>query len=131
MSSRPRRRRRAEAVLIGQPGRIGALRLKNRLIMAPMGTNFGSSDGLSTERDRHYYALRAEGGVAAIVTEAMAVSEGGRAHNNSLWIYHDRFIPGLARLTDAIRRHGCLSIGQLNHRGGLLRRERRNIEPDG
>ncbi|MES2711849.1 MAG: FAD-dependent oxidoreductase, partial [Pseudomonadota bacterium] len=117
--------------LLGAPGTIGPHRLKNRLIMAPMGTNFGTSDGLSTERDRAYYALRAEGGVAAIVTEAMAVSEGGRAHNNSLWIYHDRFIPGLARLVDAIRAHDCLSIGQLNHRGALLRRIVLNTEPVG
>lgn len=117
--------------LLRQPGMIGPHRLKNRLIMAPMGTNFGTSDGLSTERDRAYYALRAEGGVAAIVTEAMAVSEGGRAHNNSLWIYHDRFIPGLARLVDAIRQHDCLSIGQLNHRGALLRRLVLNMEPVG
>jgi 2,4-dienoyl-CoA reductase-like NADH-dependent reductase (Old Yellow Enzyme family)/NADPH-dependent glutamate synthase beta subunit-like oxidoreductase len=117
--------------LIGQPGTIGPLKLKNRLIMAPMGTNFGTGDGLSTERDRHYYALRAEGGVAAIVTEAMAVSEGGRAHNNSLWIYHDRFIPGLARLVEAIKRHDCLTVGQLNHRGALLRRMVLNMEPVG
>ncbi len=34
--------------LIGQPGTIGPLKLKNRLIMAPMGTNFGTGDGLST-----------------------------------------------------------------------------------
>jgi 2,4-dienoyl-CoA reductase-like NADH-dependent reductase (Old Yellow Enzyme family) len=72
-----------EASLLRQPGSIGPLRLKNRLIMAPMGTNFSTSDGLSTERDRLYYELRAKGGVAAIVTEAMAVSAGGRAHNNS------------------------------------------------
>ena len=102
--------------LLVQPGTIGTLRLKNRLIMAPMGTNFGSSDGLSTERDRHYYALRAEG---------------GRAHNNSLWIYHDRFIPGLARLVTAIKAHDCLTIGQLNHRGALLRRMVLNMEPVG
>ena len=114
-----------------QPGQIGRLALKNRLIMAPMGTNFSTSDGLSTERDRLYYELRAKGGVAAIVTEAMAVSAGGRAHNNSLWIYHDRFIPGLARLVEAIKRHDCLTIGQLNHRGGLLRRLVLNMEPVG
>lgn len=117
--------------LLRQPGMIGPLRLKNRLVMAPMGTNFGTSDGLSTERDRHYYALRAEGGVAAIVTEAMAVSEGGRAHNNSMWIYHDRFIPGLAKLVGAIKRHDCVTVGQLNHRGALLRRMVLNSEPVG
>lgn len=116
---------------ISQPRAIGPLRLKNRLIMAPMGTNFGTSDGLSTERDRHYYALRAEGGVAAIVAEAMAVSEGGRAHNNSLWIHHDRFIPGLAKPVEAVKRHDRLTVGQLNHRGALLRRTVLNMEPVG
>ena len=118
-------------LLMQQPGRIGPLRMKNRLIMAPMGTNFSTSDGLSTERDRAYYEERAKGGVAAIVTEAMAVSAGGRAHNNSLWIYHDRFIPGLARLVEGIKRHGCVTVGQINHRGALLRRMVLNMEPVG
>ena len=119
------------ASLLSAPGMIGPLRMKNRIVMAPMGTNFSTSDGLSTERDRAYYEERARGGVAAIVTEAMAVSEGGRAHNNSLWIYHDRFIPGLARLVEAIKRHDCVTIGQLNHRGALLRRMVLNMEPVG
>ncbi|MFN8982577.1 MAG: NADH:flavin oxidoreductase, partial [Alphaproteobacteria bacterium] len=118
-------------LLMQQPGRIGSLRLKNRLIMAPMGTNFSTSDGLSTERDRAYYEERAKGGVAAIVTEAMAVSAGGRAHNNSLWIYHDRFIPGLARLVEGIKRHDCVTVAQINHRGALLRRIVLNMEPVG
>ena len=117
--------------LLQEPGRIGPLRMKNRLVMAPMGTNFGTTDGLCTERDRAYYEHRARGGVAAIVTEAMAVSEGGRAHNNSLWIYHDRFIPGLAGLVEAVKRHDCAVIGQLNHRGALLRRMVLNMEPVG
>lgn len=117
--------------LLQEPGQIGPLRMKNRLVMAPMGTNFGTTDGLCTERDRTYYEHRARGGVAAIVTEAMAVSEGGRAHNNSLWIYHDRFIPGLAGLVEAIKRHDCAVIGQLNHRGALLRRMVLNMEPVG
>lgn len=121
----------AGSSLLQRPGMIGPLRMKNRLVMAPMGTNFSTSDGLSTERDRAYYEERARGGVAAIVTEAMAVSEGGRAHNNSLWIYHDRFIPGLARLVESIKRHDCVTVGQINHRGALLRRMVLNMEPVG
>jgi len=105
--------------LLAQPGTIGTLRLKNRLIMAPMGTNSGCSDGLFIERDRHSHALRAEGGVAAIVTGAMVVSGGGRAHDNSLWIYHDRFIPGLARLAQAIEAHDCLTVDRAGLALGL------------
>jgi dimethylglycine catabolism A len=118
-------------MLIQQPGRIGNLRLKNRVLMAPMGTNYSTTDGLSTERDRAYYAERARGGVAMIMTEAMVVTEHARPHKNSLCCYHDRFIPGLASIVDAIKAHDCLVFGQLNHRGGLLRRSVLNMEPVG
>jgi 2,4-dienoyl-CoA reductase-like NADH-dependent reductase (Old Yellow Enzyme family)/thioredoxin reductase len=118
-------------MLLAQPGAIGKLALKNRVIMAPMGTNYSTTDGLSTERDKLYYALRAEGGVAAIMTEAMVVTEQARPHHNSLCVYHDRFIPGLASIVDAVHRHDCHVFGQLNHRGGLLRRMVLNMEPVG
>ena len=55
-------------MLLAQPGRVGRLTLKNRVVMAPMGTNYSTTDGLSTERDKMYYAERAKGGVAAIMT---------------------------------------------------------------
>lgn len=118
-------------MLLAQPGQIGTLTLKNRVIMAPMGTNYSTTDGLSTERDKLYYAERAKGGVAAIMTEAMVVTEHARPHHNSLCVYHDRFIPGLASLVDAIHAHDCFVFGQLNHRGGLLRRFVLNMEPVG
>ncbi|RPI47588.1 MAG: hypothetical protein EHM59_03795 [Betaproteobacteria bacterium] len=118
-------------MLLAQPGKIGALTLKNRVIMAPMGTNYSTTDGLSTERDKLYYAERAKGGVAAIMTEAMVVTEHARPHHNSLCVYHDRFIPGLASLVDAVHRHDCFVFGQLNHRGALLRRSVLNMEPVG
>ena len=118
-------------MLVEQPGRIGSLQLKNRIVMAPMGTNYSTTDGISTERDKQYYAERARGGVAMIMTEAMVVNEHARPHNNSLCCYHDRFIPGLASIVEAIKEHDCHVFGQLNHRGGLLRRSVLNMEPVG
>jgi 2,4-dienoyl-CoA reductase-like NADH-dependent reductase (Old Yellow Enzyme family)/thioredoxin reductase len=118
-------------MLLQQPGRIGDLRLKNRVLMAPMGTNYSTTDGLSTERDRTYYAERARGGVAMIMTEAMVVTQEARPHNNSLCCFHDRFIPGLASIVDAIKAHDCLVFGQLNHRGALLRRSVLGMAPVG
>ncbi len=122
---------RVSTMLLQQPGRIGNLRLKNRVVMAPMGTNYSTTDGLSTHRDRAYYAERARGGVAMIMTEAMVVTEQARPHTNSLCIYHDRFIPGLASLVEGVKEHDCLVFGQINHRGALLRRSVLNMEPVG
>src|ERR1700730_10531461 len=118
-------------MLLEQPGTIGPMRLKNRVIMAPMGTNYGTSDGFSTDRDTRYYGERAKGGVAMIVTEAMNVSAGARNHTSSLCVFHDRFIPGLGAVVRAIHDNGALAVGQLNHRGQLLRRSVLGMEPVG
>ena len=119
------------SMLLQRPGQMGPLRLKNRVVMGPMGTNFGTTDGFSTERDKIYYAERARGGAAMIITEAMVVSGNARNHRASLCIFDDRFIPGLADLTKAIHDAGALVCGQLNHRGMLLRRSVLGMEPVG
>jgi len=61
----------------------------------------------------------------------MIVTETARSHHNSLCCYHDRFIPGLARLVQGIKDHGSHVFGQINHRGALLRRAVLNMEPVG
>jgi 2,4-dienoyl-CoA reductase-like NADH-dependent reductase (Old Yellow Enzyme family)/NADPH-dependent 2,4-dienoyl-CoA reductase/sulfur reductase-like enzyme len=99
--------------------------------MAPMGTNYSTTDGISTERDKRYYEERAMGGVAMIMTEAMPVSQGARNHLNSMCLYHDRFIPGLAAVVDAIHKHDVVVVGQISHRGGLLKRSVLGMEPVG
>ena len=66
-----------------------------------------------------------------IMTEAMIVTETARSHHNSLCCFHDRFIPGLARLVQGIKDHDCRVFGQINHRGALLRRAVLNMEPVG
>lgn len=117
--------------LLQQPGQMGPFRLKNRVIMAPMGTNYSTTDGFSTARDKHYYEERAKGGVAMIMTEAMPVSDGARNHLNSMCIYHDRFIPGLAAVVETIQKHDVVVFGQVSHRGGLLKRSVLGMEPVG
>ena len=44
------------------PGRIGAMALKNRLVLAAMGSNFADADGRCNERIIAYYEARARGG---------------------------------------------------------------------
>jgi len=106
--------------LIEQSGMLGPLKLKNRITLAPMGTNFSTSDGLITERDKAYYAERARGGVAMIMTSAMGVNGRARSHRFTPVCYHDRFIPGLASLVETIKAYDCHVFGQLNHHGALL-----------
>jgi 2,4-dienoyl-CoA reductase-like NADH-dependent reductase (Old Yellow Enzyme family) len=61
-----------------EPGRIGKLEIKNRIIMAPMGIrgvcDLGSEEYWG-ERVRAYYGARAAGGVGMITTEMVFVSK--------------------------------------------------------
>ena len=53
-----------------QPGRIGKMELKNRIVMAPMGENFGGDDGLCGEKTQAYYEERAAGGTGLLTSQA-------------------------------------------------------------
>ncbi|MFC2008901.1 FAD-dependent oxidoreductase [Chloroflexota bacterium] len=97
-----------------EPGRIGGLELKNRIIMAPMFTHLCSEDETVNDRLVDYYVERARGGCGLVTVEA-AYSRPYPAH---LGLYDDRFIPGLKKLSDAIRREGARACIQINtHRG--------------
>ena len=56
-----------------RPGRIGPMALRNRLVMSPMETMYGTPDGLPSERTRDYFAARAEGGVGLITVGATGI----------------------------------------------------------
>lgn len=54
---------------------IGSLRLKNRIVMAPMNTGgLNNSDGSLSQRAIDYYTERAKGGVGLIITGAARVT---------------------------------------------------------
>ena len=44
------------------PIKIGIVTLRNRMVMAPMATGFGTADGQVTDRQIRYYVERAKGG---------------------------------------------------------------------
>lgn len=104
-----------------QPGRIGPLTLKNRVIMAPMTTRQADRDGFVTEAAIAYYKARAEGGVGLVTIEMASPERAGKHRNFELAIYDDRFLPGLRRLVEVIHQGGAKASIQLGHGGGHTR----------
>lgn len=94
------------------------LRLKNRVVMAPMTTCMSFFDGVITSDERNYYALRA-GEVGAVITGAANVQENGKTWEGQLGVYHDRFIPGLSKLAGSIKKNGTKAILQIFHGGRM------------
>jgi 2,4-dienoyl-CoA reductase-like NADH-dependent reductase (Old Yellow Enzyme family)/thioredoxin reductase len=101
-----------------QPGFIGSLRVRNRLIMAPMGTRLASEIGAVTERQIRYYRERAAGGVGTVIVECTAVDYPlGAGSPNNLAIHHNSHIGGHNELVEAIRSCGPKVFLQLYHVG--------------
>lgn len=101
-----------------EPGRIGSLELKNRLVMPPMATNYAAKDGSVTDRQIDYYEERAKGGAGLVIVEISCVDAPiGKGTMRQIVIDHDRFIPGLSKLAKAIKRHGAKAAIQIHHAG--------------
>ena len=99
------------------PGKIGTLELKNRCVVPPMGTNFGTYEGMVTDDMIAYYRRRAEGGFGLIIIEVTAVDRKGKAILNEVGLWDDSQIPGFKKLMDAIHEAGAKVVVQLHHAG--------------
>ena len=102
-----------------QPGRIGKLELKNRLVMAPMGTPaLTGLRGTFSGRLMDYYERRAQGGVGLIITGVSLVNskvEPWESDGEPSLVTFDQ--PWKARnflqLTERVHDHGAKIFAQL------------------
>ena len=99
------------------PGKIGTMTLKNRFVVPPMGTNFGTYEGMVTDDMIAYYRRRAKGGFGLIIIEVTAIDRKGKAILNEVGLWDDSQIPGFKKLMDAIHEEGAKVVVQLHHAG--------------
>lgn len=99
------------------PLRIGNITLKNRIEVAPMGTEPNTSGYLS-EQNLAAYERRAKGG-AAIVTrgETLVHAHTGSAHGNKCNLDNEGFMCSHLQLTDRIHQHNALANIEILHSG--------------
>ena len=110
--------------LLASPASIGNLELRNRMIMAAMGSNFASEDGHTTEQLTAYYEKRAQGGIGLIILETSAITwPAGASMPNMIGFSKDEFIPSLKSLTQRIHKHGSKIAAQLNHSGKIAQED--------
>ena len=107
-----------------EAGKIGTMTLKNRIIMAPMGSNFAEEDGTCGERIQAYYETRAKGGAALLTMGACAIAyPAGTAEPFQVGVSHDGFIPGLTALAKRVHDNGAKIAMQLQHAGKTATRD--------
>ena len=99
------------------PITIKSMKLANRVVMPPMGTNLGNADGTVSAENLAYMKRRAKGEPGLIITEITGVHPLGIVSPNQLGAYRDRFIPGLKKLADLAHEAGTKIAMQIHHAG--------------
>ena len=102
---------------IFEPMRIGTMDLKNRIVMAPMFSQFASEKGEVTDRMINYYKRRAQSGVGLIMVETTCVDYPLGTFTRELCIDNDIFILRLHELVNVIHSHNVKVSIQLHHAG--------------
>jgi 2,4-dienoyl-CoA reductase-like NADH-dependent reductase (Old Yellow Enzyme family)/thioredoxin reductase len=100
-----------------KPITIGKMNVPNRAVMPAMGSAYATPDNKAGDQLVAYLERRAQGGTGLIIAEICAVDPRGKALPNELGGWSDDFIPTLARIPEAVHRHGAKVAIQLHHAG--------------
>jgi 2,4-dienoyl-CoA reductase-like NADH-dependent reductase (Old Yellow Enzyme family) len=99
------------------PVSIGALTLKNRIVIAPM-CQYSAEEGSMTDWHLSHLGMLANSGAGILTIEATAVSPEGRISYGDVGLYSDDNERAMGRTLDGIRRWSDMPIGiQLGHAG--------------
>ncbi|HEY1279591.1 MAG TPA: hypothetical protein VGF22_07975, partial [Acidimicrobiales bacterium] len=79
-----------------EPGRIGTLELRNRIVMCPMGDSLCEPDGTISANQAAYFEARARGGAALLLVGSMGIAYPRASFDErQVGVSDDRFLDGL------------------------------------
>ncbi|OHV01210.1 NADH oxidase [Mycobacterium talmoniae] len=91
--------------------------IRNRLVMSPMETMYGTPEGLPSPRTRDYFAARARGGVGLITVGATGIDPRHPETPGGLHLGTDDAVAAHRALVEAVHEHGAKIQPQLVHAG--------------
>jgi 2,4-dienoyl-CoA reductase-like NADH-dependent reductase (Old Yellow Enzyme family)/thioredoxin reductase len=99
-------------------GVIGKVNIRNRTVMAPMGTGMANYDGTPSEQIINYYEQRARSGLGLLITEITRVNTlHGASMPRQLSMAYNRHIAPFAAMVERVHAHGTKVFCQLHHPG--------------
>lgn len=92
------------------------IKLRNRIVMAPMTTWSANPDGTISEQELEFYKRRSQN-VGLVITGCTYVTPSGIGFTHEFAAYDDRFINSLEKLAAAAKSGGAPAILQIFHAG--------------
>lgn len=100
-----------------EPLRVGALTLRNRIVMAPLTRQRASEGRVPNDLMVQYYTQRA--GAGLILSEATAVTPQGVGYADTPGLWSPEQVKGWRKVTAAVHDKGSLMVAQLWHVGRI------------
>ena len=102
-----------------EPGRIGSVKTRNRIVKSGAGMLMWHEDDLHMREEvLAFYEGIARGGVGLLIVESPTIDYPlGVRWKERYRIDDDKYIQGLSELVKIIHRHGCPTFMQMNHDG--------------
>jgi 2,4-dienoyl-CoA reductase (NADPH2) len=91
--------------------------VRNRIVMSPMETLYGTPEGLPSERTRAYFAARAAGGVGLVTVGATGIDHQHPETPGGLQIATTESLAAHRALVDVVHEHGARIQPQIVHAG--------------
>ncbi len=105
------------SMILLEPTTLGAIEMKNRVVMAPMTRSRAGAGDVPTALNAEYYAQRASAGL--IITEGTQPSVNGKGYARTPGIHSEAQVQGWAAVVDAVRAAGGTMVMQLMHCGRI------------
>lgn len=105
-----------------QPGMIGPMEVRNRLIKPGEGIPTSEIYGYMTDRVIRYYEERAKGGVGMVTVGVTSIFMEAPASPYYPAMFDDTYIPGHQKQTESIHKWGAKANLQICHHGGSISR---------
>src|SRR6516165_9416965 len=99
------------------PVEVGPLRLRNRVVMAPLTRSRAGPGNMPTQLNALYYAQRASAGL--IIAEATQIVPEGQGYISTPGIHSAEQVKGWRLVTQAVHLAGGLMVLQLWHVGRI------------
>lgn len=100
-----------------EPGRIGNLEIKNRIVRSPTGERMADSRGWATEMLDKMYTDLAKGGTGLIIVGITWVRDDGVSSTNGNRFDDDGVIPGWRAIVEKVHNLGAKITIQIGHTG--------------
>ena len=113
---------------LAQKGKIGAMELRNRIVLAPVNNNY-TKGGFLSDESLDFYISRAKGGAGLLIIEATSIDYPASRGVLNPGLDHEKYLPPFKKVAEECHKYGAKIVVQITHVGRQTRISSTGVVP--